>query len=201
MRLSFPNLTRPKKSAKIVARLLGLPLSTVQAAISRICGYQDWHDFELNHAENSSFALDQHLSQPEYVARQTQLILSLAAEASVADGDAQFALAHSRLTGDRPVSLADQIALRLSCWRQTVLPPVAKRARGAVGVLKSPGRNGECIIGMMPVRRGIWLKSGRRWKPCLQDLACSVCQFGPTSSQSRFRTTRYTASPTLLNRL
>lgn len=63
MRLSYPNLTRPKKSAKVMARLLGLPLSVTQTAIASGCGYQDWHDFELNHAKGSPFALDQHLGQ------------------------------------------------------------------------------------------------------------------------------------------
>jgi hypothetical protein len=146
MRLSYPNLTRPKKSTKIVAHLLGLPLSAAQASIARSCGYQDWHDFELNHAKDSPFALDQHLSQAEYLARQTQLILALALEARVTDSDAQFALARSRLTGDRPASLDEQIELRLNCWRHTVLPTAAKRSRGAVGILKSPGRNGEVVI-------------------------------------------------------
>jgi hypothetical protein len=146
MRLSYPNLTRPKKSAKTVARLLGLSLSIAQAAIARICGYQDWHDFELNHAKDSPSALDHHLGQAECVARLTQLTLALATEAGVSDGDAQFALAHARLTGDRPASLEEQIALRLSCWRQTVLPPTAKRARGPVGILRSPGWNGEVVI-------------------------------------------------------
>jgi hypothetical protein len=146
MRLSYPNLTRPKKSAKIIARLLRLPLSAAQAAIARSCGYQDWHDFELNHAKHLPFALDQHLGLADYLARQTRLTLALAAEASVADGDAQFAIAHSRLTGDRPASLEEQIELRLSCWRQTILPPTAKRLRGAVGILKSPVWNGEVAI-------------------------------------------------------
>ncbi len=146
MRLSYPNLTRPKKSAKSVALLLGLPLSVAQAAIARSCGYQDWHDFELNHAKGLPFTLDHHLGQAEYVARQTQLILALAAEVGISDGDAQFALAHSRLTGDRPASLKEQIDLRLSCWRQTALPIAANRSRGAVGILSSPGRNGEVVI-------------------------------------------------------
>lgn len=146
MRLSYPNLTRPKKSAKVMARLLGLPLSVTQTAIASGCGYQDWHDFELNHAKGSPFALDQHLGQAEYVSRQTQLILSLANKAGVSIGDGQSALARSRLTGDRPTSLEEQIELRLNCWRQTVLPLAAKRGRGAVGILRSPGRNGEVVI-------------------------------------------------------
>jgi hypothetical protein len=146
MRLAYPNLTRPKKSAKTVASLLGVPLSAAQAAIARICGFHDWHDFELNHAKNPPLVLDQALDHAEYLARQTQLILALAREAHVADGDAQFALAHARLTGDRSASLDDQIELRLRCWRETVLPLAAKRSRGTVGTLKSPGRNGETVI-------------------------------------------------------
>lgn len=146
MRLSYPNLTRPKKSAKTMARLLGLPLSAAQAAIARSCGYHDWHDFELNHAKTPPLVLDQHLGQAEYVARQLPLILAFATEARVADGDAQFALAHSRLTGDRLPSLEEQVEIRLGCCSHTVLPPAAKRSRGAVGMLKSPGRNGEIVI-------------------------------------------------------
>lgn len=146
MRLSYPNLTRPKKSAKIVARLLGLPLAAAQAAVARSCGYQDWHDFEINHAKNPLQVLDQSLGKAEYIERLTQLILAFAREADIVDGDAQFALALSRLTGDRPPSLGEQIELRLNCWRETVLPPAATRSRGAVGKLKSPGLNGKVVI-------------------------------------------------------
>ncbi|MFL9827724.1 hypothetical protein [Rhodoplanes sp. SY1] len=146
MRFSFPDFTRPKKSSKIIARKLGLPLSSVRAAVARICGYDDWHDFERNHAGETPFVLDQNLNQASYIARNTSLVLKLAATAGVTDGDAQYALAGSHLTGSRPVSLADQIDLRLNCWKQTVLPPAAKRSRGAVGVVKSAGWNGEVVI-------------------------------------------------------
>jgi hypothetical protein len=44
------------------------------------------------------------------------------------------------------VTLADQIEIRLACWRRTTLPPAGRRQRGAIGTLKSPGRNGEVVI-------------------------------------------------------
>ena len=72
--------------------------------------------------------------------------LTLAKELGVPDGDAQYALVHSRLTGDRLVSIADQIEIRLKCWRKTLLPPAGRRMRGAVGRINSPGWNGEPAI-------------------------------------------------------
>jgi hypothetical protein len=139
MLFAFPNLTRPKKSAKIVAQKLGVPLSLAQSAIARICGYTDWHDLEKNHAQGAGRVPDQHLDQNTYIARQVPLVLRLASEMNVPEGDAQFSLAHARLTGDRPPLLSEQIELRLNCWRQGAISPAAKRARGAIGTLKSPG--------------------------------------------------------------
>jgi hypothetical protein len=146
MRFVFPNLTRPKKSAKIIARNLSIPLASTQRAIARVCGYDDWYDFERSHAKGLTFELDQDLPHSEFIERHTTLSLSLASELNVPDGDAQDALADCRLTGDRFASLYDQIELRLNCWRRTILPPAAKRSRGAVGTIKSPGWNGDVII-------------------------------------------------------
>ncbi|MCW5773160.1 MAG: hypothetical protein KIT16_16075 [Rhodospirillaceae bacterium] len=146
MRLVFPNVLRPKKSAKIIARRLGVPLSKAQRAVARICEFEDWYDFEKNHANGTIFPLDQDLEYSNFVHRQTSLIQRLSIELDVPDGDAQYALADARLTGDRPVLLSDQIDIRIGCWRQTSLPTSSNRARGAVGKLKSPGRNGEVVI-------------------------------------------------------
>lgn len=146
MRLAFPNLVRPKKSAKIIAQQLGVSLSTAQSAAARISGYADWHDFEMNHARGEPFALDQHLDRQAFISRQVSLVLRLAEVVGVPDGDAQHALASARLTGDRQVVLSEQIELRLSCWRQGQIVPAGRRQRGAIGTLKSPGRNGEVVI-------------------------------------------------------
>jgi len=72
--------------------------------------------------------------------------LGLAAELNIPDGDAQYALADSHLTGDRPVLLVDQIEVRLNCWRRTILPRSARRMRGAMGIVRSPGWSGEPVI-------------------------------------------------------
>lgn len=146
MRLHFPNLNRPKKSAKILARQLGISLSTAQRAVARISGYQDWHNFEKEHSKALPSRLDQELLPKEYIDRQASLSLALANELGIPDGDAQFALANARLSGDVPASMKLQIAIRLECWRHTVLPVAGKRQRGEVGRVKSRGRNGEIVI-------------------------------------------------------
>jgi hypothetical protein len=146
MRLVFHNLARPKKSAKAVAHRVGLPLSLIQNAVARICGYCDWHDLEENHAKGSAFELDQYLDHSDFIERHTRLSLALADELDIPDGDAQYVLAGSRLTGDRPVSLSDQIELRLNCWHKTILREAPKRSRGAIGTIRSPGRTGEAVI-------------------------------------------------------
>ncbi len=105
MRLSYPNLTRPKKSAKVVARLTRLATIKSKAAVARICGYhKDRHDFEINHARTVvCIGPPNSATQNTLGARDSgNSILTLATEVGVPDGDAQFALAHARLTGDRP---------------------------------------------------------------------------------------------------
>jgi hypothetical protein len=146
MRLFFPNTTRPKKAAKHIARRLGLPLAHAQRGVACACGYRDWHELERSAAASPPSLLDQHLTSEDFVARQVRLSLALAAQLGTPDGDAQCALARARLTGDRMPDLGDQIAIRLACFRATSLPVVPARMPGAVGELKSPGRNGERVI-------------------------------------------------------
>jgi hypothetical protein len=63
MRFHFPNLDRPKKAAKSIARLLGgvLPLSRVQNGLATALGYRDWHELDLAHASRPPQPLDQDL--------------------------------------------------------------------------------------------------------------------------------------------
>lgn len=141
MRLNFPNTNRPKKAAKWIATRLGIPLSAAQRAISRACGYRDWHDLEVCVDAAPACALDQGLSSEAFVQRQASLCLAIADDLSVPDGDAQYALSGARLAGDRPIQLEEQIAIRIACWSRTTLPVVGARQRGAVGKLKTSGRN------------------------------------------------------------
>ena len=142
----FPNLTRPKKAAKIFARDLDVSLATAQRGLARACGFRDWHDLETRAAKVQAFTLDQELSTDEFVTRHSRLAIALARQLGVNDGDAQHALTISRLTGDRPASINEQLAIRVACWLESTLPPVEVRQRGAVGKLRSPGRTGESVI-------------------------------------------------------
>jgi hypothetical protein len=146
MRIYFPNLTRPKKASQVVASALGLSLAVVQQGVAKACGHRDWHDLENQHTSMPPSLLDQHIDHMSYVDRQIAIVLNLATELGVPDGDVQYGLASSRLTGDRPAELADQIAIRVGCWRRTSVPMALRSERGAVGRLKAPGRNKEVVI-------------------------------------------------------
>ncbi|MCO5088962.1 MAG: hypothetical protein M9883_19110, partial [Methylobacteriaceae bacterium] len=146
MRLYFPNTIRPKKAAKYLSRDLKVPLAQAHAAIASACGYKDWHDLERHFSDGSQFVLDQDLSPGDYVDRQKRLTLLISERLGLSDGDVQFALTRARLSGDRQTTIEQQISIRLACWRETIMPLMPKREPGAVGKLKSPGRNGEVVI-------------------------------------------------------
>lgn len=146
MRFNFPNIARAKKAAKRLSSDLNVPLAQSQGAVARACGYRDWHDLEKQVSDGSPFVRDQNLSETDYVERQKRLALKISEQLNVSDGDAQFALTRARLSGDRRTTIEEQIAIRVACWRETTLPMMPKRVSGAVGKLKSPGRNGEVVI-------------------------------------------------------
>ena len=146
MRLYFPNTSRLKKAAKHLAARLPVSLSSAQRAVARACGYRDWHDLEGQVHIGPACALDQTLTSELFIERQSHVILAIARDLSLADGDVQYALGEARLTGDRPPQLQEQIAIRLACWSATTLPIAGVRQRGAVGTLKTAGRNGEVVI-------------------------------------------------------
>ncbi|WP_152016500.1 MULTISPECIES: hypothetical protein [unclassified Bosea (in: a-proteobacteria)] len=146
MRLHFPNTTRAKKAAKRLAGALGVPLGRVHHALAQACGYRDWFEFEHQVAQGPLSTLDQQLTLEQFVDRQSHLIRSVSQSLSLPDSDVQCHLPIARLTGDRPVRLQEQVAIRLACWRATCLPLAARRETGAMGTLRSAGRNGEIVI-------------------------------------------------------
>jgi len=135
-----------KKAAKQLASQLSVPLSSAQRAIARGCGYQDWHDVEGEVADVPPCPLDQSLSADAFVERQRILILKIAADLGASEGDVQYALSDARVTGDRTPQLEEQIAICIACWRAKDIPYTGARQNGAVGVLKTKGRNGEPVI-------------------------------------------------------
>jgi hypothetical protein len=124
MRFHFPNLDRPKKAAKRIARLLGgaPPLSKVQNGLATALGFRDWHELDLIHASQPPLPLDQDLPAEDFHRRSADLILKLAKALDVSDSEAQYALLDSRLTGDR-ATFDDQFAIRMACWRTNGLWP------------------------------------------------------------------------------
>lgn len=147
MRLFFPNLSRPKKAAKRIARSLpGHSLSAIHRGIAIACGFQDWHDLEQRCTSDIPSKLDDELSSNDYIERQVELALSLGRALDVPDGDAQYALASARLCGDKRISLSDQIAIRIACWRSSILSKRQPRNPGAVGRLKVRGRHSSLAI-------------------------------------------------------
>jgi hypothetical protein len=119
MRLHFPNIERPKKAAKRIAKTLAGPqsLAKVQNAVAVALGYRDWHELETAHSANVPAPLDQELPVDLFRDRIAELALKLAVALGVTDSEAQYVLLVSRLTGDRQVSLDDHINIRLMCWR------------------------------------------------------------------------------------
>lgn len=118
MRFHFPNLDRPKKAAKRIARLLaGAPsLSKVQNGLATALGYRDWHELALAHASQPAQPLDQDLPAEDFHRRSADLVLKLAKALGLSDSEAQYALLDSRLTGDQ-ATFDDQFAIRRACWR------------------------------------------------------------------------------------
>ena len=90
MRFHFPNLDRPKKAAKRIARLLGgaPPLSKVQNGLAVVLGYRDWHELDLAHASEPP-PLDEDLPAEDFHRRIADLALKLAKAMDVSDSDAQ----------------------------------------------------------------------------------------------------------------
>ena len=148
MRFHFPNLDRPKKAAKRIARLLGgaPALSKVQNGLAVALGYRDWHEFDLAHASQPPLPLDQDLPAEEFHRRSAELALKLAKAMDVSDSEAQYALMDSRLTGDQ-ANLDDQVAIRIACWRIKGQLP----SSGMVGtVVRIPGHfAGPRKLGML----------------------------------------------------
>lgn len=120
MRFHYPNLDRPKKAAKRVARLLGdrLPLSKVQNGLAAALGYRDWHELEVAHAAQHPAPLDQDLPSEDFRSRSADLSFKIVQALGITVGEALYVLLASRLTGDAGTA-EDQFAIRVRCWKAT----------------------------------------------------------------------------------
>lgn len=140
MRIHFQNSTRPKKAAKAIARATGRPLALCQQVLAKACGYRDWHDIE------NSFSSINEPPNFNIVDMQVALVMKLVRSLDTNAGDVQYALAASRLFGNRPANVLEAIEVRRRLLEENELPPMGRRERGTIGKLKTAGRNGEHVI-------------------------------------------------------
>jgi hypothetical protein len=140
VRFHFPNLARPKKAAKQLAKLLPQSsLASAQIAISKVLGYRDWHDLEVQHASQPATDLDDELTVEQFRGRMLEQTIALASALSIPDVRAQYLLSAVRLTGNRRASKLDHELIRTSHWRNTSLPWRGPKAPGATFTIKERG--------------------------------------------------------------
>lgn len=153
MKFHYPTLDRPKKAAKRLAAALGdRKLSQVQAAITQSLGYGDWYEFEREAVSASPTPLDQALEAEAFRARAQALTIILSRALDVPEGDVQYALGRSRLTGDRVWTLEDHLAIRAAGWRAGRLAQVSRGEPGELVRVKTQGRKPE--FGYLLSQRG-----------------------------------------------
>lgn len=146
MRLNFPNKIRPLNAAKSISSMTERTLSECQQAVAKLCGYRDLHELEAKVNDGLPFELDQMLTPEAFEQRQADMSKRFAEIFRCGLGDAQYLILQSRLTGDRPYRVNEQLSIIARALRLTQIPIVGTRARGSIGKLKSPGRNGEVVI-------------------------------------------------------
>jgi len=135
MRIEFSDAERPKAAAKYLVRLSPhLKLSATQEALARAVGYRDWHELSASLRPGiPALPLgDEHNAA-------VRVILDLADELGLADGDVQFALTKARLFG-AAWSLDEQLRMRTSIWRQQVFGPPGRGKPGTVVKVRVSGR-------------------------------------------------------------
>lgn len=100
MRITYPNLARPKAAAKRIGALCpSHPLSACQRSVAVASGYRDWHDLERGGVGEAS-TLDQRLPPEEMLGRIAFQADRLAESLDILEGDARWLLPRTRLSGD-----------------------------------------------------------------------------------------------------
>ncbi|MCQ4188863.1 hypothetical protein [Methylocystis suflitae] len=142
-RIIFQKMSRPKTAAKRISMATGCSLSAAQRAVARSSGYRDWHDLETSLSGGTPDFDVTTTPSPE---DQTHMSELLARELNLTSGDALYALGFSRLFGPQDTNIREQLEIQTRLFRLRELPLAERRQRGAIGKLKSPGRDGEMVI-------------------------------------------------------
>lgn len=171
MRLYFPNLNRPRKAAKTVSNVTGKPLHLCQEAVAKACGYRDWHELS-NSLVNQSCIVNNHIVSQDLLGSQFVLSSRLIEELKINSGDGQYAVARSQLVGNGVLSPSEQVELRVRLFQKFELPPVPRREKGAVGVVKGlPRRKREVVI------LRAFGRNARVITDYTPDAACRNCEY------------------------
>ena len=134
MRIPFIDPKRPSDAARQLTKLSDdLPLTKVQAAVARACGYRDWHELRTQAGPGPA--------APRDTAADAALILDLASALRLEPGDVQDVAARTRLVDGAVWTLERHQATRLAMWRASFLGPVRRGQPGSRVKVVSDGRN------------------------------------------------------------
>ena len=133
MRIFFPDLSRPKATAKLLSHISSdVKLSGAQEAVARATGYRDWHELAGAKgalAEQSDFDLNQ----------RKQVVLTIADALGILPGDVQYVVAKARLLGSRAWTLDDHLRLTTKIWRERTFGDPARGKPGTVVKVRAHG--------------------------------------------------------------
>lgn len=159
MRIVFQDVARPKAAAKQLTRLSpAVKLTGAQAAVSHATGYRDWHELAGQTATGAAAAA---APTPEQV---NQVVLKVADELRLPDGDVQFALSRARLFRAENACIEVQLKVRTMTIRARSF---GAPARGKPGTVVKVNAHGE-------VRHAYLCRTGRP-SHVLYDTGFGIC--------------------------
>ena len=141
MRFYFPNIERPKATAKrLTQHFPNVALSKSQQAIAASFGYSSWHSLEKEHKTAPPTPLDEKVSLDEARQRWTSFVLGVSNTLGLRDGDVQSHLEDLRPTGNRRLTFEDHETVRTACWRAGPLPYGRRRTTGMTCIITEERR-------------------------------------------------------------
>ncbi|WP_306005231.1 hypothetical protein [Aquicoccus porphyridii] len=143
--MRLPNLTigNVDKAAKMLAQESALSLSQCRETISKAIGFKDYFDLKRNGVSKtgqSSFA-DSHSMEVEIT---TTVLVSH--HLKVSPVTAHHVLSNTLFYRGPTPNMEQALKVISGVFERTVLPQQGWRQPGQIGILKSPGRNGEHVI-------------------------------------------------------
>jgi hypothetical protein len=146
MRILFKKSTRPKKAARALSEVTGRPLAACQQAIAKACGYRDWHELEALVPSANEEMSSQAIQSEKIIAREVAVVTAVARSLTANAGDVQYALATSRLTGNRPTNPREALEIRRQLFEAIDLPPKRHLESGATVKVKRGSCDGKHMI-------------------------------------------------------